>query len=60
MNFQGERSDYQALSDKVYAAMETGNHDQARLVLKEHQETFPVEVATIRHLVLREYGIRLS
>ncbi len=60
MNFQGTRSDYQVLMDKVYAAMETGNHAQARLLLKEHEETFDVEVKTIRRNVMQDYGIRLS
>lgn len=59
MNFQGKRSDYQVLSDKVFAAMETGNHAEARLVLKEHEETFDVEVKAIRRSVMQEYGIRL-
>lgn len=45
--------------DKVYAAMETGNHAEARLVLKEHEETFDVEVKAIRRSVMQEYGIRL-
>lgn len=59
MNFEGSRTDYQVLSDKVYSAMETGNHAAARLVLKEHEETFDVEVRMIRRNVLQEYGIRL-
>ncbi len=59
MNFQGARSDYQALSDKVYAAMETGNHAEARLVLKEHEETFSYEVAALRRSILVDYGIHL-
>ena len=36
-----ERSDYDILSDRVTAAMETGNAAQARLVLKESEEAFP-------------------
>ena len=54
-----ERSDYDLLSDRVTAAMETGNAAQARLVLKENAESFPTEVARIRREVQADYGIRL-
>ncbi len=59
MNFQGKQSDYQVLQRKVYAAMETGNHAEARLVMKEHEETFDVEVKLIRRQVMNDYGIRI-
>ena len=54
-----ERSDYDILSDRVTAAMETGNPAQARLVLKENEESFPTEVARIRREVQQDYGTRL-
>ena len=54
-----ERSDYDILSDRVTAAMETGNAAQARLVLKENEESFPTEVAHLRREVQADYGIRL-
>lgn len=54
-----ERTDYELLSDQVTAAMETGNHAQARRVLKEHEESFPTEVERIRREVQQEYGTRL-
>ena len=54
-----ERSDYDLLSDRVTAAMETGNAAQARLVLKENEESFPTEVARIRREVQADYGTRL-
>lgn len=54
-----ERSDYDLLSDRVTAAMETGNPAQARLVLKENEESFPIEVARIRREVQQDYGTRL-
>ena len=54
-----ERTDYELLSDRVTAAMETGNQAQARLVLKENEESFPTEVARIRREVQQDYGIRL-
>ncbi len=59
MNFQGKQSDYQVLQRKVYAAMETGNHTEARLVMKAHEETFDVEVKLIRRQVMNDYGIRI-
>ncbi len=59
MNFQGKQSDYQVLQRRVYAAMETGNHSEARLIAKEHEETFEVEVKAIRRMVLNDYGIRI-
>lgn len=54
-----ERTDYELLSDRVTAAMETGNQAQARLVLKEYEESFPTEVARIRREVQQDYGTRL-
>ena len=54
-----ERSDYDLLSDRVTAAMEPGNAAQARLVLKENEESFPTEVARIRREVQADYGTRL-
>lgn len=59
MNFQGEQSDYQVLQRKVYSAMETGNHAAARLLVKEHEETFDLEVKLIRRQVMNDYGIRI-
>lgn len=53
------KTDADALKDKVYAAMETGNHAQARLVLAEHRETYEVEVKRITREVQQDYGIRL-
>lgn len=54
-----ERTDYELLSDRVTVAMETGNPAQARRVLKEHEESFPTEVARIRREVQQDYGTRL-
>ena len=59
MNFQGKVSDYQVLQRKVYVAMETGNHAEARLIVKEHEETFDNEVKLIRRQVMNDYGIRI-
>lgn len=54
-----EQTDAERLSDQVSAAMETGNPDQARLLVKEHEETYPEAVQAIRRDVLTTYGLRL-
>lgn len=59
MRLRSEQSDRDRLSDMVVAAMETGNAAYARTVLKEHEETYPNEVAGIRREVLASYGIKL-
>lgn len=57
--FKDIRSEHDIISDKVYAAMETGNSGQARTVLADYQESFPAETQSIRSDVQRDYGIRL-
>lgn len=59
MKFADKQSDRDRLSDMVVAAMETGNASRARTILKEHEETFPAEVASIRRETLADYGIHL-
>ena len=59
MQLKREQSDQDRLSDRVYAAMETGNAGEARRVLAEHRETFTTDVDKIRRDVQREYGVRL-
>lgn len=58
-NFQDNRSDLDVLHDKIYAAMETGNTGAARIVVAEHQDSFPSEIAIIISQVQTDYGIRL-
>lgn len=53
------QSDRDRLQDKVYSAMETGNHAEARLVLAEHADTFPVAVARVWLNVHTDYGVAL-
>lgn len=53
------RADEDAIYDQVYAAMETGNHAQARRLLKEYEETFEDTVKTVRASVMVDYGIKL-
>lgn len=47
------------LKDRVYAAMETGNHNQARILLKEIKAAHPAVFDSIRMEVIAEYGISL-
>lgn len=49
----------EVLSDKVYAAMETGNPAAAREVLAEYKFTLPAECERLRREVLVQYGIHL-
>jgi len=54
-----EQTDGERLQDQVYAAMETGNTERARLLCKSHEETFPEDVDRIRDLILKDYNTRL-
>lgn len=53
------QTDYEVLSDKIVAAMETGNTGEARRIVAEHLDTFPGEIKRIRAEVLTDYGIRI-
>ena len=46
-------------TDKVYAAMETGNPEGARLALKEFEGQDSEGSDIIRRQVQKDYGIRL-
>lgn len=59
LQFVQTATDYQIIADRIYAAMESGNHAQARLVLKENEESFKADTDRIRHEVQVDYGIRL-
>lgn len=56
--FAQKRTDYEIISDKVVAAMETGNQSKAREVLAEFS-AFESECLRIRREVVRDYGYRL-
>lgn len=59
-NFQvRERTARDLAQDQVYAAMETGNHAQARLALKEFEGSDSEGADIIRRTVQKDYGIRL-
>lgn len=47
------------LKDRVYAAMETGNHSQARTLMKEIGEHSHTLQRTLYGAILREYGVVL-
>lgn len=53
------QTDKDLISDKVVAAMETGNPNRAREVLAEFTESFRAACSRIRREVQNDYGIRL-
>lgn len=53
------QNEHNAVADKVYAAMETGNHSQARTVLTEYRALYPVEAEALRSNVIAAYGVAL-
>lgn len=57
---KSEQSPADVLSDRVYAAMETGNAGAARVALAEASAELTLEaVPKLRTAILAEYGIRL-
>lgn len=52
-----EQSEELAARDRVYAAMETGNHAQARTLLREMREINEGLYESVRMDVLHEYGM---
>lgn len=57
--FQAEQTDRDIISDRVVAAMETGNFAGARAVLAEYEDSFTEEVQSVRDEVFQDYGYRL-
>jgi hypothetical protein len=47
------------LRDRITAAMETGNHGQARTLLREARALYPALAENIRMDVLQEYSVGL-
>lgn len=47
------------VTEQVYAAMETGNHEQARGLLQEFERIEPLVGTGLRVCIIREYGIDL-
>lgn len=56
---QSTQSPEDTLKDRVYAAMETGNHKQARTLMKEIEAERPTIYKTLRLEVIADYGITL-
>lgn len=56
---QSTQSPDDVLKDRVYAAMETGNHKQARTLMREIAAERPDIYKTLRLEVIAEYGITL-
>lgn len=59
INDTPEKKLFREVRTRVLAGMETGNHDNARSVLKEYAEVFHKEAASIVADVQEAYGIRL-
>ena len=52
-------SERNAIRDKVYAAMETGNHSQARTIITELKDVQLEFANTLWVEVLADYGVSL-
>lgn len=53
------RDVHDEFSDKVFAAMETGNHAMARTALREYREDYPEHSERLRTQVIAGYGVAL-
>lgn len=56
---RAHQTDAEKIADRVFAAMETGNHGQARTVLQEYAEVDPAAANMLRTQVTKEYGVVL-
>lgn len=56
---RAEQTDQQKMQDRIFAAMETGNHGQARTLLTEYREMYPLDAEALRADVIAEYGIAI-
>ncbi len=54
-----KQTEQEQLHDRIFAAMETGNHGQARTLLTEYREFFPESAEAIRADVIAEYGVAI-
>lgn len=45
-----------AVAEQVYAAMETGNYEQARTLIEEYSDAHPEEARALRLALVRDYG----
>ena len=53
------QNEHEKLQDRVYAAMETGNTDQARTLVREYAEEHPTNAEYLRLAIVQEYGVIL-
>lgn len=54
---QATRSDLHfAVSEQVYACMETGNAGQATILIEEYAGQYPDEADALRVAIVRDYG----
>lgn len=54
-----QQSEHDKIADRITAAMETGNHGQARTLLRELKDIEPAVAERLRLDVLAEYGMSL-
>lgn len=54
-----KQSERDALLDRIYAAMETGNVNQARTLLTEYRDVNAEDAEAIRTSVIADYGIAI-
>ncbi len=55
-----KQTEHDQMSDRVFAAMHTGNFGQARTLMREYSAVQPVLAAELRMDVLREFSINLE
>ena len=56
-----EQDAHRSAHTAIFAAMETGNAEKARTILREYSSTVEFEVANeLRHDVVESYGIDLK
>jgi hypothetical protein len=56
---QKKQNKHNALADRVYAAIETGNLGQARTLLEEYKAEYPNKAKKLQAVLVREYGVHV-
>lgn len=59
MQFKVKRSEHHEFADKVYAAMETGNTNTARTLMKVYKDEYPEKAAKLAQAIIKDYGVSL-
>lgn len=56
---QKKQSKHNALADRVYAAIETGNLGRARTLIEEYKDKYPNKATKLQAKIVRDTGIFL-